>query len=260
MTFASNRKKKIVLASSLLLSFVLIYNVLNYQMNVFKYFFSSKVWAHRVNSIEKYQEAKTTFKGVELDLVFRPGKNHFDVNHPPTKSINLTLFDFLKSNKENLDFNLWLDFKNPKASNYQQSVERLVSITAALNLNVENIIVELKNPAFLEDFSKKGFKTSYYIDNKNIVGFTEEDLIFQKKLIASSNLDFISSDVRNYFFMKEKFPNTKRLTWIIDNPPKIKNFKTLKRSAMDFARNFIVLIDNDVEVVLFSFKAKSGNR
>lgn len=70
----------------------LCYLILNFQIYVFKFFFSSKIWAHRVNSIEKYEEARDLFSGVELDLVFNDLNNSFDVNHPPAKIINLNLF------------------------------------------------------------------------------------------------------------------------------------------------------------------------
>ena len=46
----------------------------------------------------------------------------------------------------------------------------------------------------------------------------------------------------------------------INNPPKIKSLYTLKRSILNFKRNFIVLNDQNVEVVLFKFNAKLGNR
>ncbi|MEC3907639.1 DUF2181 domain-containing protein [Tamlana sp. 2201CG12-4] len=228
-------------------------------MSVFRYLFPSKVWAHRVNSIEKYQEAQNVFSGVELDLVFSSSSNNFDVNHPPAKSIDLTLFDFFKSKKNYNDFGVWLDFKNLNESNFRQSAKKLDSIVSVLNINFENIVVESTNPLFLDEFSKKGFKTSYYLPS-NISRFKNDDLIIQYKIINSTSINFISSNVENYAFMKENFPNTKILTWIINNPPKIKSFYTLKYSISNFKRNFIVLNDEDIEIVLFKFNAKSGNR
>lgn len=258
MILTLSKKNKIVISSVIVL-FTLLFLTLNFQMKIFKYLYSSKVWAHRVNSIEKYQETQDIFSGAELDIVFNISNNNFDVNHPPAKSIGLTLFDFLKSNKRSKDFNLWLDFKNLNASNHLKSANKLDSIVAVLNINVENIIVESNQPLHLNEFSKKGFKTSYYLPT-NISKLTNNDLITEYNLTQLSYLDFISSNVNDYSFLKENFPNTKILTWIINNPPKIKSLYTLKRSILNFKRNFIVLNDTNIEVVLFRFNSKLGNR
>ena len=263
MTFFSilkNNKPKFIIAAILLMLF---YLTLNFQTYFFEVCFSSKIWAHRVNSIEKYKEASNVFSGIELDLVFNSLNNTFDVNHPPAESINLSLFDFLKSKKDYHNFGVWLDFKNLDEFNYQQSVNKLASIIKILNIKSENIIVESKEPLYLYEFSKNGFKTSYYLPY-NISSLNNEDLMIQvhfiNGLINSDKIDYISSDVKDYTFMKENFPNTKIITWIITNPPKIKNLYTLKRSITNFKRNFIVLNDQNVEIVLFKFNAESGNR
>jgi hypothetical protein len=256
----TNKPLKIVLPLIFLLTSFLI---LNCQIRVFKFWFSSKIWAHRVNSIDKFQEAQNYFSGVELDIVFDSLNNSFDVNHPPAKSINLTLSDFLKSKKEYDHFGIWLDFKNLNVSNYLQSLNRLDSITSMLNINAVDIIVESKDPAFLSVFSEKGFKTSYYLPS-NISNLKNEELVIQvdfiNNLIDSVKINYISSDVKDYTFMKEKFPNAKIITWIISDIPKIKSLSTLKGSISNFKRNFNVLSDQNVEVVLFTFNAKSGNR
>ena len=257
MLYLFKKNKSIIL---LLISvLVFVYLVLSYQTNIFKYLFPSKVWAHRVITIDKYKEVQGVFKGAELDLVFDLSKNNFEVNYPPLKSIGLTLVDFLKQKKTYNNFNIWLDFKNLNNSNYRQSAEKLESIVRLLNINLKNIIVESKKPFFLKEFSKKGFKTAYYLPS-NISMFTSEDIVTTSKLIQSTNVDFISSDIKDYSFMKEYFPKTKIITWVIDTPRSIKSRYNLKRSIVNFIRTFRVLNDNNVEVVLVKFVARSGNR
>jgi hypothetical protein len=58
-----------------------------------------KVWAHRVNSIEKLAQTGALYSGVELDLVFvdEGEAAFFDVNHPPAPSIGLSLDAYLSS-------------------------------------------------------------------------------------------------------------------------------------------------------------------
>ncbi|WP_226064257.1 FAM151 family protein [Kaistella polysaccharea] len=263
MTFYSIVKNNKIKLLSVIIFMFLCFLILNFQIYFFKFFFSSKIWAHRVNSIEKYEEARDLFSGVELDLVFNDLNNSFDVNHPPAESINLKLFDFLKSKKEYNNFGLWLDFKNLNESNYHQSSIKLDSIVKKLNINNKNIIVESRKPIFLDAYVKKGFKVSYYLP-PDIANMKEEEFIIEStiinKLINSGKIDYISSDVNDYNFLKEKFPNTTIITWILDIPPTIKSTYSLKVSIKSFIRNLIVLSDQNVKVVLFSFKAKSGNR
>ncbi|KIA83054.1 hypothetical protein OA84_05715 [Kaistella solincola] len=232
-------------------------------MLFFKCIFTSKIWAHRVNSIEKFEEARKKFPGVELDLVFDSVKNNFDVNHPPANSIDLNLFDYLNSNKNYKNLGLWLDFKNLNVNNKIQSSVKLDSIVRTLSIETANIIVESNTPNFLNSFKSKGFKTSYYLPWEISSLKNEElssELTFINNLIISRQIDYISSDVIDYKFMKEKFPYAEIITWIIDNPAPITNLYTFKVSVSSFIRNLKVLSDEDVKVVLFGFKAKAGNR
>ena len=89
ISMLNKNKSKIFVA--IILIVLLCFLIVNFQMKIFQSVYSSKVWAHRVNSIEKYQEARDIFSGIELDLMFDVASNTFDVNHPPAKSINLSL-------------------------------------------------------------------------------------------------------------------------------------------------------------------------
>ena len=140
---------------------------------------------------------------------------------------------------------------------------KLDSIIKVLNINSKSVIVESTKPIFLEPFLNKGFKTSYYIP-QNLTNLNKENLLKQinytHSLIDSKKINFLSSDVKDYSFLKENFPNSIILTWIMNEPPKIKNPYTLKRSVLHFKRNFSLLNDKKVKVVLFTFNAKKGNR
>ena len=253
-------KKKLIVATIILL---VGYLILNFQMRIFQVVYTSKVWAHRVNSIEKFEEARKIFSGIECDLVYNSSLNNFDVNHPPAKSINLTLFELLISNSNYNCCGVWLDFKNLNEINYLRSANKLDSVIKILKIDPKSIIVESSNPEFLEAFKAKGFKTSYYLP-QNFSNLDGESLLNQLKftnvLLDSNKIDFVSSDVKDYYFIKNNFPNSEMLTWIMNNPPEIKDFYTLKRSLIHFKRNFTVLNDSKVKVVLFTFKSKLGDR
>lgn len=258
MTFISKKTNKIIIISAL--TFVTgLYFLLSFQMFFFKTIYPSKIWAHRVNSIEKYSEAQNKYTGVELDIVYDSINNIFDVNHPPAKSIGLNLKSFFKSKKEGGNFNIWLDYKNLNKYNFKESAKKLEEISSSLKINFGNIIVESSNPIYLLEFSKRGFKTSYYLP-ATISTYNDERISRERKIIDSNNLDYISSNFTDYNFIKENFPNKKLLTWIINNPINIRNPYTLKLSIINFIRNFKIINDKDVRVVLFKFNAISGNR
>ena len=253
-------KNKLIVSTIILL---IVYLILNFQMRIFQVIYTSKVWAHRVNSIEKFAEARNVFSGIECDLVYDSTLNRFDVNHPPAKSINLTLFELLRSNSNYNDCGVWLDFKNLNEINYLKSANKLDSIIRILNIDPKKIIVESSNPEFLEEFNANGFKTSYYLP-QNFSQLNGEALLNQLKfinaLLDTNKIDFVSSDVKDYYFIKNNFPKSEMLIWILNNPPKIKDFYTLKRSLIHFKRNFVILNNPKVKVVLFTFKSKLGDR
>jgi len=259
MRLYSLRNNKSLVILILMLVSIFIYLILSFQLVFFRFFFPSKVWAHRVITIEKYVEAQEVFSGVELDLIFDSSKVDFEVTYPPIKSIDLSLVEFLKSKKSYDDFGIWLDFKNLNEANYREAAQRLDSIIKTLNIGFQNVIVESKKPIFLHEFSERGFKTSYYLPS-NLLKFTAQDLMVQNNLINSSKVDFISTNIKNYSFVKNNFPDSKILTWIIDTPRRIKSVSSLKYAIRCFQRNFSALCNTNVEVALVKFIASSGNR
>ena len=70
--------------------------------------FKEKVWAHRVNNIDKLVSASKTFYGIELDVCFDFHHNIFDVTHDQPIKNYLSLDDYWSNldNPENLKF--WL--------------------------------------------------------------------------------------------------------------------------------------------------------
>ena len=65
-----------------------------YSNRILFYGYEHKIWAHRVNSIEKLKETISCFEGVELDVVYIEDGDFFDVNHPPAESIGLSLDEY----------------------------------------------------------------------------------------------------------------------------------------------------------------------
>src|SRR5437763_1698172 len=69
---------------------------LSYQTNGVNRSALSKIWAHRVNSLQRFDILKNDFEGMETDVMFDPGKNEFLIYHPPFSGHVLLLQDLLR--------------------------------------------------------------------------------------------------------------------------------------------------------------------
>ncbi len=246
--------KKYAAISALLILFLFI--VIAFLSNsTLQFLFKNKVWAHKVNSIEKLDEASKLFPGAELDAVFYAKGNYFEVNHPPDKSINLSLTDYFKSLSNNHKYKYWIDFKNLNEENEVQSSNTLDSITKLVGITNSHIIVESMNPQFLKSFRDKGFFTSYYLPedlcsmNADILNETLDKI---KTNIRLYDIPYISANYKDYPIIKTNFPDKKILTWF-----------TVYGSMNKISARILlykILCDENVEVLLIPFHSKKGNR
>lgn len=216
------------------------------------FFFKEKIWAHRVNSLEKLEAAVPLFKGVELDLMFDLENNYFDVNHPPAKSIKLSLEAYLASLPNPASLKYWLDFKNLNAVNQQMALERLEKLVKRFKLKPQQIIVESSNPEFLSVFQQREYVASFYLP-AGMHKMTPQKLtttieVIKAKLANNEGL-YISSLYKDYYIMKKYFPERKKLLWNLfyDIYP--------YRGQL-----YYMLMDEKVEVMLLTFWAREGNR
>ncbi|GAB5539793.1 MAG: hypothetical protein Salg2KO_18960 [Salibacteraceae bacterium] len=169
---------------------------------------------HRVNSIEKLNEVKNSYAGVETDVVFIDGI--FDVNHPPQESIGLRLEQFLSHWQGSEERSLWLDFKNLDLNNANTSADRLNSICNDLGIDNRKIVVESNNPEALTAFSQLNFQVSYYVpsgmyalDSLALVSRVSD---IYKKVENHPEL-YLSSNYKDYPTLKKFFPDRKLLHW-----------------------------------------------
>lgn len=220
--------------------------------------FEEKIWVHRVNSIEKLNEVQPKFKGVELDIVFLDSLNEFDINHPPEASIQLFLEDYLSSVNKNNSLQFWLDFKNLEIENQKNALNKLNSICNSLSLNRNKFIVESSNVALLIEFSKAGYEISYYLHWPGLYSLDKNQYQTQltqiKTNIESLNYQgYLSSDYRDYYILKENFPNHKILLWLDYPFGKENKFE-------DRIQLFKLLLDNQVKILLMKYKSNIKER
>lgn len=262
-------KKLLIANKSFILVAVLVYLgasiTLNFMNNSVTTELADKTWMHRVNSTTKLKEvSQKGFKGIEVDVVFLDQKSTFDVNHPPAKSIDLSLSDYLNSLDDAKDHQFWIDFKNLTAMNTFRSVSRLDSICTILQLKKDHFIIESDKPQFLKTFENSGYKTSYYLPNSLCSLPADEQLKGVNEMtsnIEAYATDYISLDKCNYALIAEKFPNKPKLLWSFPYSSRlIINPMSLIKLPKQIALKRKLLADTNVEVVLFKYTAKEGNR
>ncbi len=242
--------KRLVLGLFLFILAFLGYRFSTHQ-EVLLFLFPEKIWAHRVNSLEKLEEVKPKFRGIELDIVWE--EKHFDVNHPPAKSIDLSLADYFKNIQKQEELGIWLDLKNLDINNFQLSYSHLDSLARMHDLKKDLIIVESPKPHLLNDFLENGYNTSYYLPGglNSLKGIKRENMVNEINNGISGNRNLmISSSLGDYKFMKEYFPIQPKLLWHLGELHSFKNKK----------RMYFALFDEKVEVVLLPFDSKTGNR
>lgn len=253
MTNVLKKNKKKIVFTIVLITAVAVYIFNPYKLEYIGY--QSKVWAHRVNSLEKLNYTQKFYNGIELDLVFDSISNTFDVNHPPAKSVNLNL-DTYFSNINNKEVKLWLDFKNLSENNAEKSAEILDQLTKKYALKNENILVESTEINCLQNFKIKGFKTSFYLPQ--LVGLNNESKLAPtidsiKQLLVKYPTSGISCNVNAYEVITEYFKNERKFLWHMYKPysrHQIKNYRDFRKYVSD----------TTVEAVLIQVALPLGNR
>lgn len=183
--------------------------------------FGSKIWLQKVNTVERFKEKTQNYFGAEVDVLFDPEKNFFDVHHNTDESTGLNLENILKSATVMKKF-VWLDFKNLTDDNVSQALTELNRLVEDFNWK-DKIIVESPNAKALTLFTDSGYYTSYYIPMitsrwAKLYGMNENERLsfIEKTLAQTKGTRFIavSSDYRLYELVKFYFPKHDRLHWL----------------------------------------------
>ena len=212
-----------------------------------------KIWAHRVNSIEKLEGAIKYYEGVELDLIYDSKKDILDVNHTPGESIGLNFETYLKTIKPSDYPYLWLDIKTLDQTNADLILNKLVLLFKAKQYPLEKVLIETQQPEVLPLFEVKGFKTSYYLPtNLHLKKGLELERSIDKikeTIISQPNIS-ISTNYRDYKVLKEYFPEQNKYIWAI----------TSFTGLSEYSKIRTILKDETVSAVLFKYRALQGNR
>lgn len=245
----NRRLKYLLFLIFVLLSVLFLYRYSPYKIELLGHY--DKIWAHRINSVERLQKSLKYFDGIELDLVYVEKENYLDVNHPPDESIQLRFSDYFNNIGDQQPY-LWLDIKNLKEGNAHLIFERLCEILSAKDYPINRVLIESRYPESLDIFTKAGFMTSYYLPNGlHKMGENE----FQKEIakvirvLRKQPKIGISSSYRDYEIMNKYFPDKKKYLWIVGSFIR-KNYPLITT----------VLDDKNVKVVLSTHRTILGNR
>lgn len=229
--------------SIIFLTFVLAYILWAYS-EVGKY--QEKLWAHRCNTIEKWESANNLYPNAEVDVVFRD-YGIFDITHDPETSFGLSLDEYFK--QISLHSNrLWLDMKNLTPETAVFAVNQLDSLCNTHKISKSQLIVESSCEEALQVFtSEGGYYTSYYIpvdEDPSIFNEMEITNLISKlqQIIDAKKIKAISFPIEWYDIMHTHINrNIDLLTW---------SHKTSQWTFMLIPKYRKILNDKQVKVIL----------
>jgi len=228
------------------------------QNSVLKLLFPSKVWVHRVNSIHKLNNIGRNYRGIELDVEFDKAYNKFQVNHPPSKPIDLFLNTYLK--KIDLDKKYWIDLKNLDSTNSRQISTMLTILIDSLKLNKNNFIIESPNCKELPIINST-FNVSYYLPSylTNLESSQKKTLSDSIKInIKKYKPNYISSSIVDYYYLREEF-DQHMILWALSDL-KINSLNDFITGTKSLKIKLTALMDDKVEVVLVTDLGEIGER
>lgn len=185
-----------------------------------------KVWLHRANDVAKAQYFQDKYAGLEIDVHFIDSLNTFIIKHDSDENSDRRLDDWFASLDRRSELGFWIDFKNLDYGNMEAAAKEMARLRETYNLK-GMIIVESWNAGCLKAFNDLNFRTSYYIP------FEYPDRIGEEKLqkltdnirdkIEKYDLTTISGYFFQYQFMKDSFPEMRKLIWYELYDPEVRS-------------------------------------
>lgn len=199
-----------------------------------------KIWAHRVNTLERFRLVKSRFTGIEADIVFDSAAAVFWVYHPPAKTA-LVLDTFLQEVMRSGQYQCWLDTRSVNHNNMARAAVLLQAIDSRYHIK-SNAIFELYDIAAANYLAALGFRTSLNISAQTLADtaalrFTKDHLS-EAVAFVSQESDFVNQ-------LKKQFPGRQIATWSIS----FKNYINRKPLAA-------LAADPQVTIILVNVKSR----
>ncbi len=210
--------------------------------------YKEKLWAHRVNSLEKREEFKGCYPNFEVDITIREDslneKVILDVTHDTDISFGLTFDEYIpnlgRSEK------VWLDIKNLSIDNNKKVLEKLEYFVSDFGLEKDQFIIETRDYKALELLTKNNYYTSYYVDFKDI---GEETIKHLEDVAQTGCVRALSFPSTQYSKIRNQVSNENIdfLTW------------AHRETQIEFLLNPFnrkMLVDNRLKVILIKTRGK----
>ncbi|MGH1468687.1 MAG: sulfatase-like hydrolase/transferase [Bdellovibrionales bacterium] len=202
-----------------------------------------KICYHRSNTIAQIVRGSFATNCIETDLNVTKDKELLSF-HPPLKSTGLSFKHITKALKKSKRY-LWLDLKNiDSAKNCKLLKEALIpysSMKDRILLEFPNTLslADYENLNCLKDFLSNNWKTSYYINTKNLLQCVKKDKSSCTKvkntltlLLKDKTTSHISFDYRGLKVIK-RFNEASSFKWNTWNV-KPEQFNRLNQKAFDY--------------------------
>lgn len=174
--------------------------------------YKDKLWAHRVNSLEKRAEFKDAYPNIEVDVTVREDSLNgivLDITHDADTTFGLTLDEYMPG----IAGNMWVDVKNLSLENNRNVLDKFDSfLNDNKNLSKNQFVIESRNHEALDLLTKNGYYTSYYVDFKNI---DDEVISHLEQVSDSGHVKALSFPSAQYSAIRENVKNEDIdfLTW-----------------------------------------------
>ena len=203
----------------------------------------NRIWAHRVNSTERYKILKDKFSGFEMDIIYTGSDKGFAVLHPPAAVVGDTLtLDAYLSKADLLNDRFWFDTRFLDTSNMQKGLVVLDELTKKYP-QIKECILEIYDLPSAQLLAENGYTVSFNVSEKWLNDLSGNNSLRDSVALSLRHVKYVSQDAAYLPRVKKLFPGKKILTWHLA----IKDF--LNRKPLK-----ALLADPQVELVLVNIK------
>jgi hypothetical protein len=172
-----------------------------------------KIWAHRVNSLERYDLLKDKFDGFEADLSFQPETGTFFIYHPPLthETAILPLSEYLK-HADLRQKRIWFDTRYVGVCYIRQALESISKNDDTMAVK-KACIFELYDAAAAAIFSQHGYNSSFNASEEIQLALQKDTLLRDSINKELSQVAYVSQDAEYLPVIKKIFPGKQLVTW-----------------------------------------------
>lgn len=204
----------------------------------------SRLWVHRVNTVQRYDILKDKFTGFELDVIYDTSKNAFKVCHPPLQEddVAVDLAEFIAHTDSNHRF--WLDIRDLDSNNVTKALTVLAAIDSHGWLK-KHAIIELYDELAAAAVTRNGYTVSFNVWNGFAAKMIADPAFRSYAGSVLKDVAYVSREADFVPELKQLFPGKRIITW----QPGLRNF--LNRSKLRE-----LLKDPVIDIILITVESR----